>query len=107
MSDGGDKAFAYKLDRATTAPGAYPVTLVSYAIACAKYTDPAKADLVKGYLGYVVSADGQAAAASAAGSAPLPGHAGLADHARHPVDHRRRVSAGRPWPREAGRSSSS
>jgi phosphate transport system substrate-binding protein len=72
VSDGGDKAFAYKLDRATTAPGAYPVTLVSYAIACSKYTDPAKANLVKAYLGYVVSADGQAAAASAAGSAPLP-----------------------------------
>jgi len=72
VSEGGDKAFAYKLDRATTAPGAYPVTLVSYAIACAKYTDPAKANLVKSYLGYVVSADGQAAAASAAGSAPLP-----------------------------------
>ena len=58
-SDGGDKAFAYKLDRATTAPGAYPVTLVSYAIACAKYTDPAKADLVRAYLGYVVSAEGR------------------------------------------------
>ena len=72
VSEGGDKAFAYKLDRATTAPGAYPVTLVSYAIACAKYTDPAKANLVRAYLGYVVSADGQAAAASAAGSAPLP-----------------------------------
>ena len=107
VSDGGDKAFAYKLDRATTAPGAYPVTLVSYAIACAKYTDPAKADLVRAYLGYVVSADGQAAAASAAGSAPLPGHAGLADHARRSSRSPAARDTGRPWLSEAGRSSSS
>ena len=71
VSEGGDKAFAYKLDRATTAPGAYPVTLVSYAIACAKYTDPAKADLVKAYLTYITSAEGQQASAESAGSAPL------------------------------------
>jgi phosphate transport system substrate-binding protein len=72
VPDGGDKAFAFKIDRTTTAPGAYPVTLVSYAIACGKYPDAAKANLVKSYLGYVVSPEGQAAAASAAGSAPLP-----------------------------------
>ena len=43
-----------------------------FAIACAKYTDPAKANLVRGYLAYVVSPEGQTAAAGAAGSAPLP-----------------------------------
>ena len=35
------------------------------------YADPAKAELVKSYLGYAASAEGQAAAARAAGSAPL------------------------------------
>jgi phosphate transport system substrate-binding protein len=71
VADGGQYSFAYKLARTTTDATAYPVTLVSYAIACAKYPDAAKAALVKAYLGYVVSADGQAAAAQAAGSSPL------------------------------------
>ena len=45
--------------------------LVSYIIACAKYADAAQADLVKGFLTYVVSDDGQKAAAENAGSAPI------------------------------------
>jgi len=61
-----------KVDRTTTAAGAYPLILVSYAVACSTYADDAKANLVKGLLGYIVSAEGQAAAQSAAGSAPLP-----------------------------------
>lgn len=60
---------AYSLDRSSE--GVYPAVLVSYAIVCQTYKDSAKATLVKNYLGYVASADGQAAAASAAGSAPL------------------------------------
>ena len=52
-------------------PPHYPVTLVSYFITCAKNTDATKGALVKGYLNYVVSADGQQAAAKSAGSAPL------------------------------------
>jgi phosphate transport system substrate-binding protein len=40
-------------------------------MACEKYSDSATADMVKGYLTYVVSSDGQQAAADAAGSAPL------------------------------------
>jgi phosphate transport system substrate-binding protein len=60
-----------KVNRTTTAAGAYPVILVSYAIACQKYDSAAKADLVKGLLTYVVGADAQTAAASAAGSAPI------------------------------------
>jgi phosphate transport system substrate-binding protein len=62
---------ALTVNRTTTEAGAYPLVLVSYVIACPTYSDQAKADLVKGYLGYVVSADGQDAAAKAAGSAPL------------------------------------
>jgi phosphate transport system substrate-binding protein len=71
VGDGGQYAFAYKIDRKTADPTHYPVTLVSYFITCAKNPDAAKAALVKGYLNYVVSADGQQAAAKSAGSAPL------------------------------------
>jgi phosphate transport system substrate-binding protein len=61
---------AIDLDRATTEPGTYPVVLVSYLLACPQY--PAdQAELVKGYLSYVISPDGQQAAAQEAGSAPL------------------------------------
>lgn len=63
--------FAIKVNRETTKAGAYPLFLVSYVIACPTY-DGDKADLLKGFLSYVVSVDGQAAAAETAGSAPLP-----------------------------------
>ncbi len=62
---------AVKIDRTTTAQGAYPLMLTSYLIACPTY-DGAKADLVKGFLTYVVSDEGQKDAADNAGSAPLP-----------------------------------
>jgi phosphate transport system substrate-binding protein len=67
----GQYAFAYKLARDTTASGTYPVVLVSYLMACSKYPDAATADLVKAYLNYVVSEDGQSVAAESAGAAPL------------------------------------
>jgi phosphate transport system substrate-binding protein len=60
---------AYKLDR--TSQGVYPAVLVSYAIVCQTYKDAAAAKLVKSYVGYIASAAGQQAAATAAGSAPL------------------------------------
>ncbi len=49
----------------------YPIVLISYAIACAKYDDANTAELVKAYLTYISSAEGQALAAEQAGSAPL------------------------------------
>jgi len=61
---------AYSLDR--TSEGVYPAVLVSYAIVCQTYKDSKVATLVKNYVGYIASAEGQSAAASAAGSAPLP-----------------------------------
>ena len=67
----GQYNFAISLARDTTESGAYPVVLVSYDIACTQYPDQATADLVKGFLGYVISEDGQTAAAGAAGSAPI------------------------------------
>jgi phosphate transport system substrate-binding protein len=60
-----------KLDRTTTDATAYPLVLVSYVVACPKYSDPKVAPLVHGFLAYIVSEAGQNAAASAAGSAPL------------------------------------
>ncbi|GAA0298671.1 phosphate ABC transporter substrate-binding protein PstS [Kineococcus aurantiacus] len=66
-----DGDIAIKIDRATTAAGAYPVVLVSYDIVCSKYEDAATAELVKAYMTYVTSEEGQEAAAKAAGSAPI------------------------------------
>jgi len=62
---------AITVDRKIAEKGVYPVVLVSYQIACKSYDDKAKADLVKGWLTYTASADGQATAAKDAGSAPL------------------------------------
>jgi phosphate transport system substrate-binding protein len=64
-------SMAVDVDRTTTESGAYPVVLVSYLVTCQTYDDADTADLVKGFTSYVVSEDGQAAAASSAGSAPL------------------------------------
>ncbi|HEY3546029.1 MAG TPA: phosphate ABC transporter substrate-binding protein PstS [Propionicimonas sp.] len=60
---------AYSLER--TSEGVYPAVLVSYAIVCQTYKDAAVGTLVKDYVSYIASADGQSAAATAAGSAPL------------------------------------
>lgn len=67
----GAGSFAYDLARDTTAAGTYPIVLVSYQMACSRYQDQAQADLVKGFLTYTTSAEGQTAASEAAGSAPL------------------------------------
>ena len=75
---------AIDVDRKTTESGAYPIVLVSYVIACPSYSDAKTADLVKGYLSYLVGTDGQAAAAKAAGSAPLS--SSLSDEAAKQVD---------------------
>lgn len=62
---------AYDLARDTTESGTYPIVLVSYHIVCKTYMDPAQGNLVKAYLTYIASAEGQMAAAEAAGSAPI------------------------------------
>jgi phosphate transport system substrate-binding protein len=67
----GDHDIAIELDRTSEAEGVYPIVLVSYLIGCAEYSDPANAELVKAYFGYIVSEEGQNTAASAAGSAPI------------------------------------
>ncbi|MCJ1714546.1 phosphate ABC transporter substrate-binding protein PstS [Microbacterium sp. M1A1_1b] len=62
---------AIDINRKDTAKGAWPLVLVSYAIACQEYKDSTKADLVKAYLTYVVSDDAQKSAATEAKSAAL------------------------------------
>jgi phosphate transport system substrate-binding protein len=62
---------AIDLKRDTTTAGAYPVVLVSYVIVCSKYSDAAKGELVKAYVNYIASSEGQQVAATEAGSAPI------------------------------------
>ncbi|MFC7624559.1 phosphate ABC transporter substrate-binding protein PstS [Microlunatus sp. GCM10028923] len=72
-SEGGERSandLAYKLDRKASGE-VYPIVLVAYAIACEKYKDAKTAELVKSYLGYITSTEGQSAAAEKAGAAPL------------------------------------
>ena len=66
-----DNDLAIDINREDTADGAWPLVLVSYAIACQEYKDADKGELVKGYLDYVVSKDAQDAAAKEAKSAAL------------------------------------
>ena len=68
----GKYVFAYKVDRTSTDPSTYPVLLVSYLIGCTKYDSADTTSTVKAYFDYVISSDGQQAAAQNAGSAPLP-----------------------------------
>ncbi len=63
--------FPFKLDRKTEAEGTYPIVLTSYLLACTEYGSASEADIVKGYLEYVISPEGQEVAAENAGSAPL------------------------------------
>ena len=68
-TDAGKYVFTFKLDRTVT--GTYPVTLVSYQIACTKYDSADKGKLVQALYKYIVSPEGQDAAAKNAGSAPI------------------------------------
>ncbi len=69
----GETDLAIAIDRASVESGVYPIVLVSYLIACNEYatTGEADVDLIKAYLSYIISDEGQAAAAEAAGSAPI------------------------------------
>ena len=67
----GKDVFAFELDRKTESQGTYPIVLVSSLIACTKYDSASEAEIVKAYLEYAISPEGQEAAAENAGSAPL------------------------------------
>jgi phosphate transport system substrate-binding protein len=62
---------AIKLNRTTTDATHYPLVLVSYAVVCTEYADATQGELVKAYVSYMASAEGQADAAESAGAAPL------------------------------------
>jgi phosphate transport system substrate-binding protein len=68
----GKNVLAYKVERTPTDPSHYPVLLVSYLMGCTKYDSAETTSLVKAYFNYIISSDGQQAAAQNAGSAPLP-----------------------------------
>jgi phosphate transport system substrate-binding protein len=70
-SNPGTNEFTYKLNRTPDASDTYPIVLVSYLMGCTKYDSASTAAIVKAYFNYIISADGQQAAAQAAGSAPL------------------------------------
>ena len=79
-----DSQLVFDLDYTTEEAGVYPIVLSSYLIACPSYADKAEGDLVKAYLSYIVSDEGQSTAAENAGSAPLP--AAIAEEAQGIVD---------------------
>lgn len=67
-----DTSIVFDLDYTTEEADTYPIVLTSYLMACPTYADAAEGELVKAYLSYIVSEEGQATAAENAGSAPLP-----------------------------------
>lgn len=71
MAGGPEHDLAYELKRDTTAEGTYPIVLVSYIIVCQEYGDATQGELVKAFIGYIASEDGQQVAGKAAGSAPI------------------------------------
>ncbi|WP_336028433.1 phosphate ABC transporter substrate-binding protein PstS [Geodermatophilus sp. FMUSA9-8] len=67
----GEYDFAIEVNRQTEGSGEYPIVLVSYHVGCVEYDDQSTADNVKAFMTYVVSEDGQQAAADNAGNAPI------------------------------------
>ena len=67
----GEYDLAVAVNRTTTSADEYPIVLVSYHIGCVEYDDQAKADAVKAFESYVISSEGQQAAADTAGSSPI------------------------------------
>ena len=72
------------INHATTEPGAYPIVLVSYDIACPIYRDENTARFAKSWLGYITGNAGQDQAKNATGSAPLPEN--IAQYVRASID---------------------
>lgn len=68
---GGRFVYAYELSRDTTESGIYPISLVSYEMACTQYDSAEEAEITKAFLSYLFSEEGQSVAAEAAGSAPI------------------------------------
>ena len=71
VEGGPEGSLALEIARDTTESGNYPIVLVSYQLACKTYEDETQGELVKAFLEYVASEDGQAASQESAGSAPI------------------------------------
>jgi phosphate transport system substrate-binding protein len=71
VSGRGVNDLAIALNRTTTSASEYPIVLVSYHIGCVAPKDATKAAILQDFLSYVISPEGQQAAAKAAGSAPI------------------------------------
>jgi len=71
VSGRGENDLAIEVNRTTTSADEYPIVLVSYHIGCVEMKDQAKADALKAFETYVVSEEGQQAAAKNAGSSPI------------------------------------
>ena len=71
VSGRGEFDHATDLERDTTEGGTYPIVLASYELACTQYDDAEEAEMVKSWLSYVISEDGQEVGAEEAGSAPI------------------------------------
>ncbi len=67
--DANDIALA--VNRVPDTADSYPLVLISYSIVCSTYENQSDADLVKAFVGYQASQEGQEMASQAAGSAPL------------------------------------
>lgn len=80
----GETDLAIDVKRTDLGEGVYPIVLVSYQVACLKYEDADKAALVKAWMDYVVSEEGQAEAEKTAGAAPLS--ASLMEQAKTAID---------------------
>ena len=63
--------FAIEVNRTPDDATVYPIALVSYHIVCLQYDNQETVDLVKSFMTYVGSEQGQADASAAAGSAPI------------------------------------
>lgn len=66
-----DGDIALKVERVPATNDSYPLILISYSIVCSTYSDANEAALVKSFVGYQVSEEGQQTAADNAGSAPM------------------------------------
>ncbi|MGY1834218.1 phosphate ABC transporter substrate-binding protein PstS [Blastococcus sp. SYSU DS0510] len=80
----GEHDVVIELNRDTAGSGEYPIVLVSYHIGCMKYDDPEVAERLRAFMTYVVSPEGQRAAAEVAGSAPISD--GLREQALDAID---------------------
>jgi phosphate transport system substrate-binding protein len=71
VSGRADSDQAIAVNRTTDKSGVYPIVLVSYQILCSTYDSQQVVDMVRAFASYVISEDGQNAAARQAGSAPI------------------------------------